>query len=208
MTADESTAEGAVGLTSQKTWNGFLHKTFGAMAPRFARLYPANTDAQRTAALRQVHCDLELASLYTWTQLWLAHGTSPVYAYLWEHVEPGHHSTRWLAFHMSEIPYVFETLDKAPERHFTGLDRAISRRMAQYWVNFVKTADPNGSGLPRWPELLRIDPMIMGLGDRMAPRPILQSANLSAIKAFMANGGNSHSTTRALAGARSDVTLN
>jgi para-nitrobenzyl esterase len=178
-----------VGPTSQKTWDAFLHKTFGAMAPRFARMYPAITDAQRTVALRRVHCDLGLASLYSWTQLWLAHGPSPVYVYLWEHVEPGHDSARWLAFHSSEIPYVFETLDKAPERNFTTLDMAISRRMSQYWVNFVKTGDPNEPGLPKWPELHRADPIIMGLGDRMKPRQILPSAKLSAMKAFMASGG-------------------
>lgn len=26
----------------------------------------------------------------------------------------------------------------------------LSRRMLDYWTNFMKTGDPNGPGLPRW----------------------------------------------------------
>jgi carboxylesterase type B len=28
----------------------------------------------------------------------------------------------------------------------------LSQRMTDYWTNFAKTRDPNGPGLPAWPE--------------------------------------------------------
>ncbi len=28
----------------------------------------------------------------------------------------------------------------------------MSEAMASYWVNFVKTGNPNGNGLPNWPK--------------------------------------------------------
>jgi para-nitrobenzyl esterase len=31
-------------------------------------------------------------------------------------------------------------------------DRALSELMQSYWTNFAKTGDPNGPGLPQWPQ--------------------------------------------------------
>jgi len=63
------------------------------------------------------------------------------------------------AFHGDEVAYVFGTLDQAPVSldgtnragRWEEEDRALSRTMVTYWANFVKTGDPNGSGVPSWP---------------------------------------------------------
>jgi len=58
------------------------------------------------------------------------------------------------ALHSSEIPYVFGTLHESVWGNLgEGLakdDLNVERQMHEYWVNFVKTGDPNGSGLPIW----------------------------------------------------------
>jgi para-nitrobenzyl esterase len=36
-------------------------------------------------------------------------------------------------------------------RPMQGGDKAVSDAMHNYWVNFVKTGDPNGEGLDNWP---------------------------------------------------------
>lgn len=42
-------------------------------------------------------------------------------------------------------------LDANKKRRWKAEDRALSEQMQQYWTNFAKTGDPNGSGLPQWP---------------------------------------------------------
>ncbi len=34
---------------------------------------------------------------------------------------------------------------------WTEEDHEISRQMQAYFVNFIKTGNPNGAGLPEWP---------------------------------------------------------
>ena len=54
------------------------------------------------------------------------------------------------AFHAGEIPYVFDNLHAVPWT-IDDSDRALAKLASSYWVNFVKSGDPNGEGLPRWP---------------------------------------------------------
>jgi para-nitrobenzyl esterase len=174
---------------SRADWQSLLTRTFGPLAPRFAALYPAATAAQRARSARQLHHDLGLAALYRWSQLWSTHAHSPAYGYLFDHLEPGPQASRWGMFHSSELSYVFGTLDAAPQRHYTALDRSLSMRLMRYWVDFVKTGNPNGAALPVWPAMEPRDPQVMVLTRTMQPRPMLPPRKLSAMQSFIASGG-------------------
>ena len=189
--ADESSAFSTplVGSLSEGAWKADLAKTLGALAPRFAALYPAGTGAERAGSLRQLHRDLGLGALHAWSQVWSSHAHSPVYAYLFDQLEPGPQTSRWGVFHSSELPDVFGTLAAAPERHFTADDRDLSAQLMRYWVDFVKTGNPNGAGLPVWPAVGPRNPELMVLARSLAPRAMLPPRKLEAMQAFIAGGG-------------------
>ena len=59
---------------------------------------------------------------------------------------------KWIgAYHASEIPYVFDTVAAKYGSALAPSDAAIAKQTNEYWVNFVKTGNPNGPGLPDWP---------------------------------------------------------
>jgi len=74
---------------------------------------------------------------------------NPVFVYRFTRVRPGPGGARVLAYHSSEIPYVFDTADAWLPGDTR--DRRLTDRMLSYWVQFARSGDPNGEGLPAWP---------------------------------------------------------
>ena len=56
------------------------------------------------------------------------------------------------AFHCAELPFVFYNTDRCATMTGGGPDaRALAGKVADAWIQFAQTGDPNHKGIPNWP---------------------------------------------------------
>ncbi len=82
-------------------------------------------------------------SHYTWSN-YMADEGRPVYQYCFSKDNAG-----LRANHGGEMPYAYGNLRRANAKYDES-DYALSEAMQKYWINFVKTGNPNGEGLTEW----------------------------------------------------------
>lgn len=173
-------------IETKEAYRRFLDERYQSQASQFSLLYPVGNDADASAKVRELLADSSTAAVVAWSEGRSEHA-APAYGYRFVHPEPGPRAARFGTFHSSEIPYVFATLDVG-NRPFTDKDRTISHVMQAYWVNFIKTGNPNGAGLLRWPQLNTGNFMLFG--DRQTVTPLLEQAHRQAFRAWLRNGGS------------------
>jgi para-nitrobenzyl esterase len=177
------------GGTTPEEQRAALAARYGALADDFLSLYKGLTPAQIS---RRASKERDLASLALWAKARPEKPSARLYVYLFDHVEPGPDATRFGAFHTSEVPYVLRTLDKSPSsvgRQFTAVDREVSNLASAYWVNFIKTGNPNGARLPDWPAFTRKTQRVMYLDEAPGTESVMAPEKLAFFRAFLDRGG-------------------
>jgi para-nitrobenzyl esterase len=87
----------------------------------------------------------------------------PVYAYRFSYVaeslgQPG-------AQHATDIPFFFNTQAIKYSEKTAARDNATGKTVSAYLVNFARTGNPNGAGLPEWPRYSRAKDEIVDFTD-------------------------------------------
>ena len=105
---------------------------------------------------------------HSWSNMALqsAKGTK-VYRYQFTK-ENGYHTT----YHAGEMIYAYGNIGLSPRQYaYDESDYALSETMLNYWVNFTKTGNPNGEGLPSWNEYKNSGDPVMELGKNIGEFP-------------------------------------
>jgi para-nitrobenzyl esterase len=157
----------------ERTPEGFaeaVRRIYGEAAEQVLKVYaPRTTDEVLQAATDLASARFISLGTWQWTELHAKTGTKPVYRYLYTRVRPRYLGMPGQALptppegapapspprgaaHSAEIQYAMGNLDLDPRYAWEPDDRRVSATLQGYFVNFVRTGDPNGPGLPRWPK--------------------------------------------------------
>jgi len=143
-------------------------KRYGDFADAFLEAYPVTDDSE----VRDTFVAAVGDAIFTWEMRMWARMTATVDADAWLYhftrVPPIAQSDTLGSHHGAEIVYVignFHLASFTPEPE----DERLTETMSGYWVNFAKTGDPNGDGLPEWPAYNAEEEAFMEFGDTIRP---------------------------------------
>ena len=178
-----------------ESWNAGAAQRWGDLAQLGLVAYPASSDEEARA-------HDTFADGMTWLHRQMASALAgqgqKAYLYRFTHVPPYDEGVPNLgASHTAEIPYVFNNL--AAQRTFpdrssntlaaqSEVDLALADQISSYWVNFASSGDPNGDGLPHWPQVGELAPGEVMLldGDGSGVGPWLTAEQIALYDAIYA----------------------
>ena len=151
-------------------------RTIAVLGSGFLKLYPAGNDEQARLSFNAALQDNMRVSTYLWAMNRAQTAKTNVFVYMWDHTLPGPDAETYGVFHTSEVPYVMNALDRCVDRKITDTDYKIADTLSSYWANFIKTGNPNGQGLPRWPTEKEKPATSFEIGDRYQSIPVAGDA--------------------------------
>lgn len=164
---------------SAEQFQSWVTSTYGDKAAEFLKAFPASTNEEASQSQIKLG-NLNFAGYAD--HAWALTNTSNSYVYQFSYVptdKPGF--PNYGAFHTSEVPFALHTLSKW-NRPWKDLDYAVEKFMSGYWVNFVKTGNPNGAGLTEWKKYDASTQPIMEFGEKAVLKPGLFKAEFQVLE--------------------------
>jgi para-nitrobenzyl esterase len=157
-------------------YQALVEKTYGPRAAEFLKLYPVKTDADIAEAAKTAAREGGvLRGARNWAIAQSKSMTSPTYIYNLVHkhpFNPAHLAADRVdlvgAYHTSDVPYWFGTLDAfnlfRPMRLWTPYDRQLSATMTESLIAFANTGNP-ATAKVKWPAWTAKNEQLIEIGD-------------------------------------------
>ena len=178
-------------LKNAETFKEDIERDLGTDAAEFLSHYPATNDpVARKSQIDMARDRTFGVQNYAWANIQAGHGSN-VYVYRFTRKVPGTGAYADNgAFHTGEVPYAFNNIAYIVRswRPWGETDHRLAEIMSSCWVNFVKSGDPNGPGLPIWPRYGKENRQIMDLGDTPVARTLPDTERLDVLQRLMTAG--------------------
>jgi para-nitrobenzyl esterase len=189
--ADEGVFFAPRSVVTHEQADAWLRTQFGAdAATTLTALYGLDRGTPVSAGLTELTGDALIGMGARAILRAAAHFNPDVYEYEFSRVSPLAKRTMLKAFHGAELGYMFGTIPESALSTFPGFsvlpgdydqtDERLARAMSGAMVQFAKTGEPNGKGLPKWPRYARGD-RYLEYGDSIAQNQKLRAPYLDAL---------------------------
>jgi para-nitrobenzyl esterase len=177
-TSDELGSFGGRGNMTAAQFEKQIKSQYGPHADAILSVYPHSTDAEAAKSSKGISRESTFSwSTWTWSRLQSEKGKGKAFEYFYDYHEPNVDGSG----HGSDVPYAFQTLSGGRGGAPKTEDLKLSDMISSYWVNFAKSGDPNGPGLPKWPAFTENNQQAMVFDATPGARPV---PNLDKLKAF------------------------
>ena len=141
---------------SPELLRGMIATMAGNSAPEALKVYGLADGGTGTAdpvygtAADQIAADVTFRCPATAEGRWHTAAHHATYQYEFDHAVPGQPA----AIHSSDLGFVFGFYPKTGNLagSYSDTDYKVSDMVESYFTNFAKSGNPNGEGLPKWPE--------------------------------------------------------
>ena len=133
---------------NMKNYESKIRRVFGEKyTERVLELFPASTDAEA----KKNWADIDSILLFIYGHICLQRQASlnAIPSYVYHFTKTNGRLGDW---HSGEEVYLYGNIPEK-SRLYDARDRELSKEMKQYFLNFIRTGDPNGAGLPEWEKI-------------------------------------------------------
>ncbi|WP_367772550.1 carboxylesterase family protein [Flavobacterium sp. WC2421] len=159
---------------NNETYIQKVKELYGDKADQVLQLYPTGSPEVTEQSATDLAGDRFIAySTWKWFDLHRKNSMQPIYRYYYTHPRPEMRDNSLEAglaggvikknsntpkapipkgaVHSAEIEYAMGNLASNKDYAWSEDDYKVSETMMNYFANFIKTGNPNGDGLPKWP---------------------------------------------------------